>query len=112
MVQNDWKEIGIYTDGDVGRVWGAFSQAVKLPSRCGLYGRPVNNVTEIQQDDFDIMLFHGGLSAAFRDGFLKAATNNPAIRCYVTAQTTIDGKRVERVGNLGWTIVRPPPGIL
>ena len=81
MAQSDWKEIGIYTDGDVGRVWGAFSQAVGLPKQCGLYGRPVNDLTETRDDDFDVMLFHGKLDAAFRDGFLKAATNNPAIRC-------------------------------
>lgn len=112
MAQNNWKEIGIYTDGDVGRVWGAFSQAIELPKQCGLYGRPVDDLEETQDDNFDIMLFHGRLGAAFRDSFLKAATNNPAIRCYVTAQSIIDSKKVDRVNGLGWTIVRPPPGIL
>jgi hypothetical protein len=112
MTQRDWKEIGIYTDGDVGQVWRAFSQTITLPKKCGLYGRPVDDLTETRDDDFDVMLFHGRFSAAFRDGFLKVATNNPAIQCYVTTQTTIDGKRVEKVSGLGWTIVRPPPGIL
>jgi len=112
MALSDWKEIGIYTDGDVGRVWGAFLQSIDLPIHCGLYGRPLNDLAETQDDDFDIMLFHGRISPAFRDRFLKTATNNPAIRCYVTAQSTIDGKRVDRMSGLGWTIVRPFPGIL
>jgi len=112
MAQSDWKEIGIYTDGDVGRVWGAFSQVIGLPKHCGLYGRPVNDLPETRDDDFDVMLFHGNFGVAFSDGFLKRVTNNPNIRCYVTSQTKINGKRVERVSGLGWTIVRPPPDIL
>lgn len=112
MTQSDWNEIGVYTDGDMGRVWGAFSQVINLPTNCGLYGRPVNDLPETQDDDFDIMLFHGNFGTAFSDGFLRRVTNTPTISCYVTEQTKIDGKRVSKVSGLGWTVVRMPPGIL
>ena len=109
----DWKEIGIYTDGDVGQTWQLLSPKIQLPAGFQIYGRPVDNVEETNWDDFDIMLFHGAFDSNFHKNFIVSVTTklNPdtgkqAYACYVSASSTIAGRPVKEYGDLNWTVVR------
>lgn len=106
------KTIGIYTDGDHGKVLAAFSFSVSnFPDGAFSYDRPIDDPMATACDHYNHMYFHGNFSQDFYDNFLTSVTNMND-NCYVSDTSTVAGKSVQEVKGLGWHVLQIPPSWL